>query len=97
MSGFSEKGVNHMATTPSPVLTPPKREKDTMLATAKTSESKPTAATVLVKSLPLIGMGGVLAAGISAPAGIAVGAGILAAEVILGALTVIIWFPPKKL
>lgn len=50
----------------------------------------------LLRSIPLLGMGAVIAAGISAPAGIGIGAAIVIAEIALGALSIAVWFPRKK-
>lgn len=47
----------------------------------------------LVRSLPLIAMGGVLALGITSPGGVVNGIILIGAEVALGATAVLVWFP----
>ena len=87
---FGGKGNSPMAT-PTPVL--PEPPKPDMLSVANAKRDRLTSGNMLLRSLPLVGMGGVLAVSISAPPGILTGIGILAVEIALGVLAVAVWAP----
>ena len=51
--------------------------------------------TLLVRSLPMVGLGCVLAASVYSPPSIAGGIAMIVIEVALGALAIAVWFPRK--